>query len=111
MKSMRKILITGANGMLAKAVREKFKEDQLICTDVEELDITNLEQVEEFVEKEKPEYIINCAAFTAVDKAEECYDLAEKINAEGPKNLALAAEKADATLVHISTTIFFIFIT
>ena len=103
MKSMRKILITGANGMLAKAVREKFKEDQLICTDVEELDIANLEQVEEFVEKEKPEYIINCAAFTAVDKAEECYDLAEKINAEGPKNLALAAEKVDATLVHIST--------
>ncbi len=100
---MRKILITGANGMLAKAVREKFKENQLICTDVEELDITNLEQVEEFVEKEKPEYIINCAAFTAVDKAEECYDLAEKINAQGPKNLALAAEKVDATLVHIST--------
>ena len=76
---MSKILITGANGMLAKAVRKRFKEHELICTDVEELDITNLEQVEKFVEKEKPEYIINCAAFTAVDKAEECYDLAEKI--------------------------------
>ena len=98
-----KILITGANGMLAKAVRERFKEDELICTDVEELDITNLESVMQFVEENKPEYIINCAAFTAVDKAEECYDLAEKINAEGPKNLAIAAKKGNATLIHIST--------
>lgn len=100
---MRRILITGANGMLAKAVRERFKEDELICTDVEELDITNLESVMQFVEENKPEYIINCAAFTAVDKAEECYDLAEKINAEGPKNLAIAAKKGNATLIHIST--------
>lgn len=101
--NMRKILITGANGMLAKAVRQRFKEDELICTDVEDLDITNLEAVLAFVEEIKPDYIINCAAFTAVDKAEECYELAEKINAEGPKNLAMAAQKGKATLVHIST--------
>lgn len=98
-----KILITGANGMLAKAVREKFKNEELILTDVAELDITNLKKVEEFVGGCKPNVIINCAAYTAVDKAEEDLDLARKINADGPKNLAIAAKKVNSTLVHIST--------
>lgn len=98
-----KILITGANGMLAKSVRERLAEQELICTDVNELDITNLEAVIKKVEEVKPEYIINCAAYTAVDKAEEVYDLADRINADGPKNLAIAAKKVEATLVHIST--------
>lgn len=90
--------------MLAKAVRTKFEpNNELICTDVSDLDITDEKRVMEFIEKEKPDYIINCAAFTAVDKAEECYDLANKINGDGPKNLAKAAKKVDATLVHIST--------
>ena len=98
-----KILITGANGMLAKAVRNEFKEDELICTDVSDFDITNLEAVEKYVENVKPDYIINCAAYTAVDKAEEQPDLAYKINAIGPKNLAIAAKKYNSKLVHIST--------
>lgn len=98
-----KILITGANGMLAKAVRNEFKEEELICTDVEELDITNLEAVQEFVGNVKPDLIINCAAYTAVDKAEEQEKLAYKINAIGPKNLAIASKRNDSTLVHIST--------
>lgn len=99
-----KILITGANGMLAKEVREKFeKENELICTDVADLDITNEEAVEKFVEETKPEYIINCAAFTAVDKAETAGEIVEKINGDGPANLAKAAKKAGAKLVHIST--------
>lgn len=98
-----KILITGANGMLANAVREEFKGEEIICTDVAELDITNAENVNEFVANVKPEYIINCAAYTAVDKAEENEELAYKINAIGPKNLAIAAKDNDAILVHIST--------
>lgn len=98
-----KILITGANGMLAKAVKERFTEAELICTDVEELDITNLQAVEEFVSNCSPNVIINCAAYTAVDKAEEDEELARKINADGPKNLALAANKNNCILVHIST--------
>ena len=98
-----KILITGANGMLAKAVRNELKDEELICTDVSELDITNLEAVEEFVTNSKPDLIINCAAYTAVDKAEEQEELAYKINAIGPKNLAIAANKDDTILVHIST--------
>ncbi len=99
-----KILITGANGMLAKEVKEKFeKENELICTDVADLDITNEEAVEKFVEETKPEYIINSAAFTAVDKAETAGEIVEKINGDGPANLAKSAKKVGAKLVHIST--------
>lgn len=98
-----KILITGANGMLAKAVRKRFENEELILTDVAELDITNLEAVREFVNESKPDVIINCAAYTAVDKAEEDLELARKINADGPKNLAIAAKENDCKLVHIST--------
>ena len=78
-----KILITGAKGMLAKEVIEKFqKGNELILTDVKDLDITNEQAVLDYVTNLKPDYIINCAAFTAVDKAEECKELAEKINGE-----------------------------
>lgn len=98
-----KILITGANGMLAKAVKEELKENELVCTDIEELDITNLDAVRLYTKKVKPDYIINCAAYTAVDKAEEQEELVYKINAIGPKNLAIAAQEDNAVLVHIST--------
>ena len=99
-----KILITGANGMLAKEIKDRFSEkNELILTDVAELDITNEEMVKNFVKKEKPECIINCAAFTAVDKAETAGEIVEKINANGPENLAKAAKENDAVLVHVST--------
>ncbi len=99
-----KILVTGANGMLAKEVKGKFAEgNEIIATDVAELDITNEKAVMDYVMKTKPEYIINCAAYTAVDKAEENYELADKINGDGPTNLAKAAKSAGAKLVHIST--------
>ena len=98
-----KILITGANGMLAKSVRKRLEGNEIICTDVEDLDITNEESVKEFVTKIKPEYIINCAAFTAVDKAETAGEIVEKINADGPRNLAKAAKENDSVLVHVST--------
>lgn len=98
-----KILITGSNGMLANAIKEELKEEELICTDVQELDITNSEKVNEFVKKVHPDYIINCAAYTAVDKAEENEELVYKINAVGPKNLAVSAKDNDAILIHIST--------
>lgn len=99
-----KILITGAKGMLAKAVINQFKDNnELILTDVSELDITDEKSTNEFITKVKPKYIINCAAYTAVDKAEEEVELAEKVNSIGPKNLAIAAKKNEATLIHIST--------
>ena len=99
-----KILITGANGMLAKEVKEKFeKENEVITTDVAELDITNEKAVMDYIVNAKPDYVINCAAYTAVDKAEENYELADKINGDGPTNLAKAAKAAGSKLVHIST--------
>lgn len=98
-----KVLITGANGMLAKAVRKRFENEELILTDVAELDITDLEAVEAFVKENKPDVIINCAAYTAVDKAEEDLELARKINADGPRNLAIASKNNNCKLVHIST--------
>ena len=98
-----KILITGANGMLAKAVKNEFKDDEQVCTDVADLDITDLDAVKKFVAEKKPELIINCAGYTAVDKAEEQPELAYKINAIGPKNLAIASDENNCTLVHIST--------
>ena len=99
-----KILITGSNGMLAQEVKKQLKDgNELICTDVEDLDITNEEQVMRFITDLKPEYIINCAAYTAVDKAEVAGEIVEKINADGPANLAKAAKASGATLVHVST--------
>ncbi len=98
-----KILITGANGMLAKAVINEFKNEELILTDVQNLDITNIEDVRKFVKENKPDYLINCAAYTAVDKAEENIDIARNINAKGPRNLAIVSNEEDITLIHIST--------
>lgn len=99
-----KILVTGANGMLAQEVKKQLNEgNELICTDVEDLDITNEEQVMKYITELKPDYIINCAAYTAVDKAEVAGKIVERINADGPKNLAKAAKASGATLVHIST--------
>lgn len=100
----RRILITGVNGQLGKAVKERFYEDDLICTDVDELDITNYSKVLDFTYEYMPEIIINCAAYTAVDKAEEESDKAYEINCLGPQNLAIASVKPiRAKLIHIST--------
>ena len=99
-----KILITGANGMLAKEVKEKFSVgNELTLTDVSELDITNEKMVYDFITNLKPDLIINCAAYTAVDKAEENLELADRINGDGPTNLAKAAKTVESELVHIST--------
>ena len=99
-----KILITGARGMLAQAVREKFQsENELFLTDSKELDITDEKVVSAKIAKLKPEVVINCAAYTAVDKAELQSELAEKVNADGPGNLARACAENNAILVHIST--------
>ncbi len=98
-----KILITGSNGMLAKSVKNRLTGNELICTDVKDLDITDLEAVLKLTKEVSPDYIINCAAFTAVDKAETAGEIVEKINANGPGNLAKAAKENDAVLVHIST--------
>ncbi len=100
------ILVTGANGQLGNSVRKissDYPQHKFLFTDMPEVDITDLSLLENLVKKEDIGAIINCAAFTAVDKAESCEELAGKINVDGPKNLAIAAKSVGAKLIHIST--------
>jgi dTDP-4-dehydrorhamnose reductase len=111
---MKKLMITGASGQLGLALRSLLKDKTeyvLLQTDafaspdgvVAALDITDEAAVNSYIEVNKPDIIINCAAMTAVDLCESEQDKAYRINALGPKNLAMAAEKAGAKLVHVST--------
>lgn len=102
---MKKILVTGCNGQLGKAVNEVYKDEKvtLINTDVADLDITSIDAVMSYVSDKKPDVIINCAAHTNVNACESEWDLAYKINAIGPRNLAIAANSVQAKLIHIST--------
>lgn len=103
---MKKIIVTGCHGQLGIAINQLLADNhdyQLINTDVEELDITSVDKVVAFAKEIKPDAIINCAAYTAVDAAETHIDLNYRINALGPRNLAVAASETGARLVHIST--------
>lgn len=102
---MKKVLITGCNGQLGRALNELLDGQNLtiINTDVDTLDICNPEQVLALVKKEMPDTIINCAAHTAVDKCETDQENAYQINAMGPKNLAAATKEIDAQIVQVST--------
>ncbi len=91
-------LVTGANGQLGNELRLRLGE-RARYVDRDELDITDAEAVQAFVKGRSFDAIINCAAYTAVDKAESDADLAEKINVQGPENLA----KTGIPLIHIST--------
>ena len=122
------ILVTGANGQLGNEMRILAKDsmDNYIFTDVvdaseesiamlkklaghdintdtERLDITKLDSIREVIKREKIEAIVNCAAYTNVDAAEDNYDLAELLNAKAPENLAIAMMEENGLLVHIST--------
>ncbi|AJG97802.1 NAD(P)-dependent oxidoreductase [Clostridium beijerinckii] len=112
-----KILITGSKGQLGNElldiiksgkaeigeVSEAIKKSEVIALDVDELDITNLEQVKSKINNLKPNVIINCAAATNVDGCESNEDFAFKVNSIGPRNLAIASEEVGAKLVQVST--------
>ncbi len=108
---MKKILVTGCNGQLGRAIRKAYEQDEVafVNTDVAEgegilaLDITKIEEVMKLVLAEKPDVIINCAAHTNVDACETQWDLAYQINAIGPRNLSIAASAVDGKLIHVST--------
>ena len=103
---MNNILVTGANGQLGIELRNisgDYPDYRFFFTDVAELDITNLGAVNTFFENNKIKTVINCAAYTAVDKAESDEHAAMLINATAVGYLADACQNADATLIHIST--------
>lgn len=107
------ILVTGANGQLGNEMRLISKEmtDHFIFTDVTEveglettlLDITNLEAVKEVIKTHKVDCIVNCAAYTNVDKAETDVNFCRTLNAKAPQNLAIAMKEAGGLLIHVST--------
>ena len=101
-----KLFVTGCNGQLGRAINAIYADEQnveIVNTDVDTLDITNVDEVMKAVLAAKPDVIINCAAHTGVDACETDVDNAFKINAIGPRNLSIAANAVDAKLVHIST--------
>ncbi|OTP23713.1 dTDP-4-dehydrorhamnose reductase [Enterococcus thailandicus] len=99
-------LLTGGNGQLGTELRHLLDEKNLpyVSTDAKELDITDEKGTMEYIAELKPDVIFHCAAYTAVDKAEdEGKELDEKINVDGTRNVALAAKAVNAKLVYIST--------
>jgi len=103
---MKKIIVTGCNGQLGRALNKIYQDSteyECVNTDVAELDITNIDDVNRLVSEVKPYAIINCAAHTNVNGCETDIDNAYKINAIGPRNLSIAAARYHAKLMHIST--------
>lgn len=100
-----KILVTGAKGLLGTDLVPILKASahEVLATDIEELDITDMDQVMTLISAEKPEVVINCAAYTQVDKAEEEKDKAFAVNWLGVQNLALACALHQISLCHFST--------
>ena len=100
------ILVTGGNGQLGSEIRHlasSYKNFSFYFTDSMDLDICNGIALENYIKKNKIKAVINCAAYTAVDKAEQDVVIAEKVNATGVLNLVNAVEKVDGKLIHIST--------
>lgn len=100
-----KILVTGVNGQLGHDVVEELEKRNIgaVGVDISDFDITDRNATEEFILKENPSGIIHCAAYTAVDKAEEEKELCKKINVDGTKNLLVVAKKIGAKFIFIST--------
>lgn len=101
------ILVTGGNGQLGSEVKRNAEliSDRFtfFFTDVDSLDITNRDAVDNFVKEKNISYIINCAAYTAVDKAEDDVEFCYKLNKDAVENIALVANKYNARVIHIST--------
>ena len=105
LNKMKNVLVTGANGQLGNEMRRlgSISPNNYIFTDVAELDITDKAAVAQFVATNSVDVIVNCAAYTNVDKAEDDQATAELINATAVANLAEAVKAVDGTLIHVST--------
>jgi len=103
---MKKILVTGSNGQLGSEIKERasgFPQYQFVFTDIEELDLTNKKDVNNFFKENQFDVCINCAAYTAVDKAEDDRELALLVNFEAVKILAETCSAHNTFLIHVST--------
>lgn len=104
------VLVTGANGQLGQSIQfiaDQHPTIQFVYTDFQEMDITNIESCQAVFAANKPQFCINTAAYTAVDKAEVEPEKAHLINAVGPENLAKVCKEFDTVLLHISTDFIF----
>lgn len=103
---MKKVIVTGCNGQLGRAINQVLADKgkyECVNTDVAELDITDVDKVLTFAKETKPYAIVNCAGYTNVNGCETDRDNACRINAIGPRNLAIASRETGAKLFHIST--------
>ncbi|SMO37111.1 dTDP-4-dehydrorhamnose reductase [Saccharicrinis carchari] len=103
---MTKILVCGANGQLGQSIRsihDQYIDLEMVFTDIEELDICNPDQLITYTQQADIDYLINCAAYTAVDKAEHEQVMARKLNADAVKNIGIAATQNNFKVIHIST--------
>ena len=101
-----RVLITGSNGQLGSEIKElalEYKNLECIFKDLPELDICDTDALNTFIIDQHINAVINCAGYTAVDKAEENPEIAEQVNSKGVLNLVNALEKVDGKLIHIST--------
>lgn len=101
-----KVLVTGSNGQLGSEIRAislSYPYLDFIFTDVDDLDITDIDAVNQFIGINKPQFVINCAAYTAVDKAETEIEMATKINSVAPSLLAKSCQENLCRIIHIST--------
>ncbi len=100
------ILVTGGNGQLGSELKElelKFPKYNFYFSDIDTLDITNEAEVLSFMEKIQPDFVVNCAAYTAVDKAETEAEMAWQVNAVAPGILGRASKTVGARIIHVST--------
>lgn len=107
---MSRVLVTGGKGQLALCIKDaarQLADLSFLFVDVDELDITKPDEVKHYFEQHEIDYCINCAAYTAVDKAESEAELAKAINVDGPKFLAEACNENNAVLIQISTDFVF----
>jgi dTDP-4-dehydrorhamnose reductase len=104
-----KVLVTGVKGQLGYDVVEQLTVRGIECkgVDIDDFDLTDKSAVESYISNYAPDVIVHCAAFTAVDKAEEARDVCYKVNVEGTKNIRAAAEKLNAKLMYFSTDYIF----
>lgn len=100
-----RVLVTGANGQLGYDLIKRLKENntESIGTDIDEIDIRNEAQIKDFITYYKPDVVVHCAAYTAVDKAEDERELCHNINVLGTRYVVEACKEIDAKMVYIST--------